>query len=235
MSASKEETAPTQTSETELNDELVREYLKDNGDFLQRNPDMLDHLHISHASGSAISLVEKQVSVLRERNVDIRHRLTTLTGTARDNDKLYEQTRSLVLKLLEADSVESLYQAFIQSMTNDFDVEQASMILFGDDKQGGDCRVESLDSARIEIGALLKGRKAVCGPLRKEELSYLFPDAGEVGSAALMPLSNGEELGLIAVGSSDAGRYSSAMGTLFLSHIADVIVRILPRLPHRGA
>ena len=37
----------------ELNDELVREYLKENGDFLQRNPDLLDHLHVSHASGSA--------------------------------------------------------------------------------------------------------------------------------------------------------------------------------------
>ena len=67
--------------------------------------------------------------------------------------------------------------------------------------------------------------------LRKEELSYLFPDAGEVGSAALMPLCNGDQLGLIAVGSSDAGRYSSSMGTLFLSHIADVMVRLLPRLP----
>ena len=73
----------------------------------------------------------------------------------------------------------------------------------------------------------------MCGALRKEELSYLFPDAGEVGSAALMPLGNGAQLGLIAVGSSDAGRYSSSMGTLFLAHIADVVVRLLPRL-HPG-
>ena len=73
---------------TELSDEQVREYLKLNGDFLQRNPDMLDHLHISHASGSAVSLVEKQVSVLRERNIDMRHRLNALTANARDNGKL---------------------------------------------------------------------------------------------------------------------------------------------------
>ena len=49
----------------------------------------------------------------------------------------------------------------------------------------------------------------MCGTLRKEELSYLFPDAGEMGSAALMPLSNGAQLGLIAVGSSDANRYTA--------------------------
>ena len=44
-----------------------------------------------------------------------------------------------------------------------------------------------------------------------------------------MPLVSGEELGVIAVGSSDAHRYSSSMGTLFLQHIAEVLVRLLPR------
>ena len=220
-----------QVAETQLSDEIVREYLKENNDFLQRNPDMLDHLQISHASGSAVSLVEKQVSVLRERNIDMRHRLTALTGNARANDKLHEQTCSLVLKLLEADSTDALYHTFIDAIRSDFDVEHASMILFGDDDSEGDCRIDSRDSAQTEIGALFQGHKAVCGTLRKEELNYLFPDAGEVGSAALMPLLNGEQLGLIAVGSSDAGRYHSAMGTMFLSHIADVMVRLLPRLP----
>ena len=230
MAASNEPAETAQIDITELSDDTVREYLKNNSDFLQRNPDMLDYLHISHASGSAVSLVEKQVSVLRERNMDMRHRLNTLTGNARDNDKLYEQTRTLVLKLLEADSVAALCRTFMTSLGEGFDVEHASIILFGEGDSAADYRLESPESAKIEIGALLKGHKPVCGALRKEELSYLFPDAGEVGSAALMPLGNAAELGLIAVGSSDAGRYSSNMGTLFLSHIADVIVRLLPRL-----
>jgi len=215
---------------TELSDEQVREYLKLNGDFLQRNPDMLDHLHISHASGSAVSLVEKQESVLRERNIDMRHRLNALTANARDNDKLYEQTRKLVLALLDARNLDSVYSAFMDAMEKDFKVDYASLILFGEPSSDGKCRVETSEAAKIEIGALLKGRKPVCGVLRKEELAYLFPDAGEVGSAALMPLANGEELGLIAVGSADANRYGSSMGTLFLTHIADVIVRLLPHL-----
>ena len=219
------------TPDLEIDDEQVREYLKDHSDFFQHNPDMLDFLHVSHASGSAVSLVEKQVSVLRERNIDMRHRLNTLTTNARDNDRLYEQTRGLILQLLEANSASELYQAFRQSMTKEFQVEHASMILFGEPGGEGDCRVESIESAKIEIGALLKGRKAICGPLRKEELIYLFPEAGDVGSAAMMPLHQGEDLGLIAVGSSDATRYGSNMGTLFLHHIADVMVRLLPLLP----
>ena len=233
MSASNEQAgaAAVEQEQFELNDDMVREYLKDNDDFLQRNPDMLDYLHISHASGSAVSLVEKQVSVLRERNMDMRHRLNTLTGNARENDRLYEQTRNLVLKLLEAEDVGTLYDLFMAAMTRDFDVDHACMILWGEEEKG--CRTESLDRAQAEIGPLLRSRKAVSGTLRAEELKFLFPEGGDVGSAALMPLSGGEQLGLIAVGSSDANRYHSGVGTLFLGHIAEVIVRLLPRLGRR--
>ena len=99
MSASNEQLG---AAGVEVTEDMVREYLVDNGDFLQRNPDLMDHLHINHASGSAVSLVEKQVSVLRERNIDMRRRLNSLTSNARDNDALYGQTRALVLQLLEA-------------------------------------------------------------------------------------------------------------------------------------
>ena len=228
MSASNQ--SASSTAADTLSEAQVRDYLKENGDFLQRNPDLLDHLHISHASGSAVSLVEKQVSVLRERNMDMRHRLTALTANARDNDQLYEHTRSTVLKLLEARSIDDLYGTFMQAMRDEFGVEHASMILFGESADNGAARVEPVERASEEIGALLKSRKPVCGVLRREELNYLFPDAGEVGSAALMPLSDTGDLGLLAVGSSDADRYKSDMGTLFLSHIAEVMVRLLPRI-----
>lgn len=227
MSASKSQASATVAGE--LNDEAVREYLRENGDFLQRNPDLLDYLHVPHASGSAVSLVEKQVSVLRERNVDMRHRLSALTTNARDNDKLYEQTRKLILRLLEADSLDSLYRSFVEGMRREFDVDYASMVLYGESPDGA-CRVEDAENVRAEIGSLLRSGNPVCGALRQEELNFLFPDAGAVGSAALSPLGDGGEFGLIAVGSTDANKYSPNMGTLFLSHIGDVIVRLLPRL-----
>jgi len=233
MSAGNEQAGAVQIADTELNDEMVREYLKLNDDFLERNPDMLDYLHIAHASGSAISLVEKQVSVLRERNMDMRHRLNSLTTHARENDRLYEQTRNLVLKLLEAGSVAELYAAFMTAMSGDFGVEHACMILYGDGGGEG-FREESRDTVKARIGPLIRSSKGVSGTLRAEELKFLFPDGSEVGSAALMPLSGGGQLGLIAVGSSDANRYHSSVGTLFLAHIADVIVRLLPRLSPDG-
>ena len=235
MAAGNTESTAAQSADADLSDELVCEFLKDNCDFLQRHPEMMDYLQISHASGSAISLVEKQVSVLRERNMDMRHRLSALTGNARDNDKLYESTRELVLQLLETDSTAGLYKTFHKSMNRDFNVEHASMVLFSDETAPADYRTDTLANARVEIGPLLRQGKPVCGPLRKEELAYLFPDAGEVGSAALMPIKTDEVLGLLAIGSSDASRYGSGMGTMFLGHIADVIARLLPRLQRQDA
>tara|TARA_R110001599_G_scaffold351822_1_gene584705 strand:- start:33756 stop:34520 length:765 start_codon:yes stop_codon:yes gene_type:complete len=243
-SAARETSRVTGTDDTAsalLSDDAVREFLKNNGDFLQRNPDLLDHLHVSHASGSAVSLVEKQVSVLRERNVDIRHRLNDLTAHARDNDKLFEQTRALVIELLEANSVTELYRAFSESMRTGFELEFATMILFGDNTEEKNYRVETAELAQANIGALLSGQKAVCGALRREEFSYLFAKDGNThkfhqgGSAAVVPLNDGAQLGLIAIGSSNANRFTSDMGTLFLSHIADVILRLLPRMTGAGS
>lgn len=234
MSASEKQAIAEQSRDSELNDEIVREYLKNHDDFLQRNPEMLDYLHISHASGSAVSLVEKQASVLRERNTELRQQLKTLTANARANDALFVHTRALVLKLLEADTLDSLYDVFMASLKDDFGIEHACMILYGDEASGS-CRTEPQDTVKSQIGGLFRGHKAVCGTLRKEELMFLFPEGKGVGSAALAPLAGKEPLGLIAVGSSDANRYNSKVDTLFLSHIADVMVKLMSRLPGGAA
>ncbi|MEM0954055.1 MAG: DUF484 family protein [Pseudomonadota bacterium] len=219
-----------------LSDADIRQYLKEHPDFFDRHPDLLDQLHISHSTGSAVSLVEKQVSVLRERNMEMRKRLNSLTSNARDNDRLHDLTRKLILNLLEAGGLDSLAKTFTRSLRDDFEVEYVSIILFGNPELAGDhSRVEAAESARIEIGALLKSRAPVCGTLREEELGYLFPGASGLGSAAVVPLLGNAnasqlELGVIAVGSTDPNYYSASMGTVFLSHIADVMVRLLPRV-----
>ena len=239
----KQEKMSESAPEAMLDDEQVRDYLREHTDFFERHPDMLDTLQISHSSGSAVSLVEKQVSVLRERNMDMRKRLNSLTSNARDNDRLYEMTRKLILALLDAGDVGELSRSFLSAMREEFEVEHVCFILFGDPQGAApDCRVEPPESARIEIGALIKRQAPVCGTLRGEELRYLFPDAGQIGSAAVVPLiapqaagsTDSGELGVIAVGSDDPHRYSAAMGTLFLSHIGEVLVRLLPRLGATG-
>lgn len=224
----------TLTKDVEIDEQHVRDYLKKNPDFFDQHPDILDHLQISHSSGSAVSLVERQVSVLRERNMEMRKRLNSLMDNARDNDRLFKLTRELVLALLEANTLDQLCKTFLSSLKNDFGTEYASIIIYGNPADSSEfCRIEAPETARREIGSLLTGDKSVCGALRKDELTYLFPNTdSSVGSAALQSLKGKQDLGIIAVGSTDPDYYRTNMGTLFLSHVADVLVRTMPRLIH---
>ncbi|MEQ8515510.1 MAG: DUF484 family protein [Chromatocurvus sp.] len=225
---------PTQAGSSDLDDAQVRDFLEQHLDFFQRNPDMLRTLHIPHASGDAVSLVERQVSVLRERNVDLRHRLRDLTDAARDNEQLYVNTRKLVLELLEAETLDALFDAFALSMRKDFKTDQAAIILFDDDagaEASRSCRLAPRANVLTHLGSLVKGGNPACGALRGEEFRYLFPDARGSGSAAMVQIRHGDvDMGLIAVGSADAKRYHPQMGTIFLEHIAAVIARLMPRV-----
>ncbi len=212
-----------------VDEDDIRDFLVQNPDYLQKNPELLGLLQIPHASGAAVSLVERQVSVLRERNVDLRHRLRDLGSTARDNDQLFSDTRTLVLALLDAEGPTALEEALLKVLRDEFDVEYASLTSFDDTGEQGDPRRVAESQARGRLAGLLNNRSAGCGPLRAEEFEFLFPGAKLLGSAAVALISrDGKALGMLAVGSSDAAQYDSNMGTLFLEFAAEVIARLMP-------
>jgi uncharacterized protein YigA (DUF484 family) len=215
-----------------VNEDDIRDFLVEHPDYLQKNPELLSLLQVPHASGAAVSLVERQVSVLRERNVDLRHRLRDLGAIAKDNDQLFADTRTMVLALLAADDLTSLEHALLDVMHNNFDLEYASLTLFDEAFPGDEhCRKVPESEARNRLAAMLGSKDAGCGVLRADEFEFLFPGVKVVGSVALALINDGSKsLGLLAVGSSNAGQYDSNMGTLFLEFGAEVLARLLPRL-----
>ncbi len=84
--------------------EAVAAYLRAHPEFFVDHDELLAELRLPHQPGAAVSLVERQVKLLRERNIEMRHRLSQLMDVARDNDRLFDKTRRLVLDLLDADS-----------------------------------------------------------------------------------------------------------------------------------
>ena len=223
---------PAQETEGAVDDDAIRDYLIANPDFLQRHSDLLNHLQVPHPSGEAISLVERQVSVLRERNVDLRHRLRDLDSIARDNDSLFAGTRQLVLALLDAKSPAELQRALYKVLRDAFDTEYAALLLFTEEgaqeEQDGALRRVPESELRGRLSSLLRGRSSGRGALRPDDFGYLFNDTRLVGSAAMAVIeTGGRALGLFAVGSSDARRYDSDVGTLFLEFIAQIIGRLL--------
>lgn len=80
--------------------ESVAAYLSAHPEFFVDHDELIPDLRIPHLQGGAVSLVERQVKLLRERNIEMRHRLSHLMDVARDNDRLFDKTRRLVLDLL---------------------------------------------------------------------------------------------------------------------------------------
>lgn len=218
--------------EIDPKEEIVREFLRDNPTFLDKNTDILECMTLPHDSGKAVSLVERQVGVLRDRNKEMRARLDNMLQTAHDNDLLFEKTKRLVLNLLEAKNLSSLIEAVYDSLGKDYGIEFYSITLLGDEKKlpRTMARVSSMEKANERIGTLLGANRAVCGILREDEMTFLFGERGRnVGSVAAVPLRYDNLYGILAVGNSDPNFYKSSMGTLFLSYIAEILNRVIPK------
>lgn len=209
----------------------VAAWLKAHQDFFERHPDLLAELSIPHAAGGAVSLVERQVSVLRERNLELRERLQRLLDVARENDVLFDKMRSLVLALLEAGSIADLARALEDELRARFGSEFIGFLLFDVAGPTGTAQGVPLQEAQAQVPALVRGRQAIAGHLRDEELSFLFGHEGQqVKSCAVVPVFHERPLGLLAIGSSDAGHFRTSMDTLFISFVGDVLARVLSPL-----
>ena len=220
------------TEAESLNADEVAQYLNDNPDFFTQRSDLLASLELPHDSGSAISLVERQVSLLRERNIETRHRLSHLLDTARDNDQLLDKTQRLILSLIEADDLDELGIAISDSLLHQFKADACSLVLFEGENNypSSNLRTVPMEDAKKAIGGLIQLGKPICGALREAELHYLFADSSKnVKSAAVMPLGKTEPIGFLAIGSADAERFHQNMGTVFLDYLAEVLIRLLPK------
>lgn len=215
-----------------LEPEQVAAYLREHSDFFLDHQDLLADIRLPHETGAAVSLVERQVSILRERNMDMRHRLSKLLDNARENDKLFDKTKRLLLSLLEGQDFGDIIDALFYSFDKEFHIDATSLIIFGnaDKIPSSQARVVPMAIAREHMGPLIKNNRAICGIISKQEIEFLFADrAAQVASVAAVPLVHGSAFGVLAVGNKDPHYYRSSMGTLFLGYIAEVLNRLLPK------
>jgi len=223
------EVVPQQPNE--LDAEAVVAYLRAHPTFFAEHDELLVEQRIPHQRGDSVSLVERQLKLLRDRNIEMRHRLSQLMDVARDNDRLFDKTRRLILDLLDAGSLGEVVMAVEDSLRQEFQVPFVSLILFGDNVAPVGRWVSNAE-AQQAIGGLLGGGKTVSGNLREKELAFLFGEEQrlEVGSSAVAALEYQGLHGVLAIGSRDPQHYKSSVGTLFLGYIAEVLGRVVPRV-----
>ena len=222
----------------ELTREQVADYLRENPEFFVDQDELLRSLTLPHDSGRAISLVARQVHLFREQRDTLRRELVELVSIARQNDRLFEKSKRLLMQVIEARTLNDMASAIDDSIRGDFGLDAASVLLFTDANVAGASQgalhVVGPVEARERLGSLLEGDRAVCGQFRESERAFLFPDRDEpIASVALVPLPRDEPVGVVAVGSCQPGYFDQSMGSLFLSYISDTLSRLLPPMVQR--
>ena len=163
-------------------EESVARYLQQHADFFERNLGVLARLKLPHVrTGSTISLVERQVEVLRERQAAAETKLADFVRVARANDVLTEKIHRFTRRLLRAATLEASLTELEASLREDFEAFLATLVLVDSPwlaHSGANERfvraVEAHDPSLKSFEALFASGKPRCGQVRDTQRAFLF-------------------------------------------------------------
>ena len=214
-----------------ISPEIIKDYLLANPTFFDDHSDILELISLPHKNGGAISLIERQIALLRKRDLELSNRISGLVGRAQDNEQLFKKTSRLIISLISAANLTAIIDVLSKSLSADFQIEFYQLILFGKHNltPTPHARTVTMEEAKPQIGSLLEKKVPLSGKLTNNELHFIFEGKSkEIQSTAAVVLSNGSVFGILVIGNSDPNYYNNAMDTLFFSQIAEVLNQLIP-------
>src|SRR4030095_15223592 len=104
----------------QTDEERIERYLGLNPDFFERHQPLLARMRLPHMrTGSTVSLVERQVEVLREQKSDAERRLAEFVAVARANDQLADRIHRFTRRLLRAPNALAALVSLAASLRGD--------------------------------------------------------------------------------------------------------------------
>jgi uncharacterized protein YigA (DUF484 family) len=217
--------------EETFSDDDIAEYLRRHPDFFDRHAGLLMALEVAHEpGGAAISLVERQVAVLRQRGQELECQLNDLVAVARLNDALVGKIHRLSTRLMKASGFAARVETLETCLREDFRAERAAVVLFSPPQDEtlagkGFLKVVKRNDAGLKpFNSFLKSARPRCGLIRGRQKAFLFTDnAGEISSAALVPLGTHAELGFLVIGSRDPDYFNPGKEMDFLAQLGELV------------
>jgi uncharacterized protein len=219
-----------------LSEDDIAAYLSNHPEFFERYPRVLARLRLPHATnGATVSLVERQITVLREKNDQLQRSLKNLVTVAKHNDALVGKIHRLGLALLTVTSVDARLETLEHALREDFAAERAVLVLFSAAQlplirplPGFVITADRDDEALKPFSTLLNSGKTRCGALRDRQKAFLFGAHGDpLGSAAMVPLGKSASLGFLAIGNRDRDYFNPGERTDFLDRLGELVATAL--------
>jgi hypothetical protein len=217
-------------------EETVTRFLEQTPDYFLHHPELLAALAIPHPeTGRAVSLVERQVRVLRDRNESLARQLHELINNARDNDLLAERVQRFALAMIDASALDDVLDTALDMLRQDFSLDGVALRIGGNPRPpgpragfvaDGDATLDRLHTRLAE-----RNGQPLCGTgLDAGILQTLFGEpAAAIRSTAVIALERRGLRGVLVLASNDPQRFRADMGTLYLARLGDLLIATIAR------
>jgi len=195
--------------------EEVVKYLQDNPDFFEEHAELLAQINLPHPHGGrTISLSERQLLALREKNKELEKKLREMISFAKDNDALQHKVHEFVVSLFAAPDLTTLQEMIPHLLRDIFAIPHTALHLWQNDPP----------SAEVLAFADAQAQPVCLHHAAHDTAAWFGEHAAQLHSYAYLPLHAGSEtVGLLVMASEDKQRFYPEMGTVFLQRIAEAV------------
>jgi len=205
-------------------EELVAEWLRATPGFFERYANLLNDIRLKHPhEDRAISLQERQMTMLRTQNQELNRRLSEMLHFGSRNDKTQQGLVAWLLRLMRADSRADVEAAVTHGLAEVFEVD-AVQILAPNNAFGPWIDTPLCGSAK-ELAAAsvdLLATQATIDPEWQSMVAIGLP-LGKGGSSNQAPA-------VLLLASKDESRFTADMGAFYLRQIAELTAAALDRV-----
>ena len=204
---------------SKLDPKDVELFLLENLNFFETRESLVGELKFKHASGSASSLLERQVTKLRDEHKNLISLLNTFIETASINEDLFNKSKDLTLKILGSKNKKEIINTVENEFKKEFKIDRPKLAFFKDEK---------LDELENTTGLSFHKGAIHCGSFSSEKMNILFKDE-KIESMVVTVVIAKNEIGLLMLGSYDRTKYLGDEDTTFIEYIRDVLEKKLEK------
>ncbi|MFT3848000.1 MAG: DUF484 family protein [Propionivibrio sp.] len=215
-----------------MKSEEIAQYLQDHPQFFEEHAELMSHMVIPHPHGGrTISITERQMLSLRDKNKQLEVKMNELLQFGEENDSISEKMHRLGVAMIAAASFQSVLHTLNFHLRDDFSIPHVALRLWDRPANTEELPEFTEVSAELQAFAETLGQP-YCGSTSGFETSSWFGEASkQVRSQALIAMRNGGgTIGMIALGSEDAQRFYAGMGTLYLERLGEMASAALARV-----
>lgn len=211
-----------------ITSEAVGDFLRQNTHFFETHASLLTELFLPSPHGSGtISLAERQQLAQRDKIRVLEVKLADLVSFAEENDATSKKIHAFTLKLLANHSFAGLVELTKETMQKDFAVSEATIRIWLKSARNDllhDEAFTAVDDVFSDWVLTLKEpycgiKPAAAGNLLTENLqSFAIIPLHKSTPATLQPA-----FGVLILGSDQAQRFKTDMGTMYLERIGELL------------